>query len=102
MRIKRRPSRVDQHYELSTALSTLLRIPDAASSTEAVGVVHVAGTRREAYHLLLDDPYIGTASELLTHVLDRPFSAEHSGWLIDGREARALIEAAHRALKTKR
>jgi hypothetical protein len=40
-------------------------------------------------------------SEILTGVLARSFPPDHSGWLIDLREARAIIEAAHRLSKSR-
>jgi hypothetical protein len=38
---------------------------------------------------------------VLERVLERPFPASHSGWFIDGSEARALIEAAQRMAKSR-
>jgi hypothetical protein len=95
----RRGGETPHDYEIASALTELMSnvgmVPDEGPMT----VSQVAGTRRPAYHLLLATPYADTASSLLTELLDRSFSADYPGWLIDAREARALIEAAHRISK---
>jgi len=50
---------------------------------------------------LLPEPSTKPASEILTDVLARSFPSDRSGWLIDLREARAIIEAAHRLSKSR-
>ncbi len=67
-----------------------------ADNMQGTSVVAVSGTRRPVYHLLTPEPSTKPVSEILTDVLARSFSHDHSGWLIDLREARAIIEAAHR------
>jgi hypothetical protein len=82
-------------------LTELMTDVGMAPHENPMTVSQVAGTRRPAYHLLLAEPHVDTASSLLTDLLDRPFSPEHTGWLIDARETRALIEAAHRISKAR-
>ena len=67
-----------------------------------MNVSAVAGIRRSAYHVLVPPNYTEPVSEILATVLARPFPGDRSGWLIDGQEARTLIEAAHQTLKARR
>ena len=97
-RLKKAPA----HEEVSLALGKLLSAAGVTEAAQEVNVAAVSGTRRPAYHLLLAEPTTRPASELLTEVLARSFSSDTSGWLIDLREARAIIEAAHRLLKAQR
>jgi hypothetical protein len=90
------------HDEVSSALSQLVSATGKAGPAEPMNISAVAGARRPAYHLLLPAASTETASEILTDVLGRSFPGDHSGWFIDAREARAIIEAAHRLLKVRR
>jgi hypothetical protein len=89
-------------YEITAALAELMIDIGMAPHQSAMTISQVAGTRRPAYHLLLAEQCADTAGSLLTDLLDRPFSREHTGWLIDAGEARALIEAAHRISKARK
>ena len=97
LRLKKAPA----HEEVSFALGELLSAAGVAEAAQQMNVAAVPGTRRPAYHLLLPEVSTRPASEILTDVLARSFSSDHSGWLIDLREARALIEAAHRLAKAR-
>ena len=97
-RLKKAPA----HEELAFALGELLSAAGVAEAVQQTNVAAVAGTRRPAYHLLLPELSTRPASAILTDVLARSFSSEHSGWLIDLREARAIIEAAHRLSQARR
>jgi len=90
------------HHEVSSALSLLVCAAREAGAAEPLDISAVAGTRRAAYHLLLPAAYTETASEILRGVLGRSFPGDRSGWFIDAREARVIIEAAHRLLKARR
>src|SRR3954451_9645477 len=96
-RLKKAPA----HEEVSFALGELLSAAGGAEAAQQMSGAAVAGTRRPAYHLLLPEVSTRPASEILTDVLARSFSSDHSGWLIDLREARAIIEAAHRLSKSR-
>ena|SRR5215207_1087988 len=102
--IKRLRSRraVPHDYEITSALHELMTGAGMAAHETSMAVSEVAGTRRPAYQVLLGEPYADTASSLLTDLLNRPFSPEHTRWLIDAREARALIEAAHRVSQVRK
>jgi len=84
------------HEEVAFALGKLLSAAGMADNMQGTSVAAVSGTRRPAYHLLTPEPSTKPVSEILTDVLARSFSHDHSGWLIDLREARAIIEVAHR------
>jgi hypothetical protein len=51
-----------------------------------------------AYQLPVPAACTETAREILTEARARQFATDHSGWLINVREARAIIEATHRLL----
>jgi len=87
--------------EVSSALNILFSdagVPFTGSSE----VASVTGARHPVYHLSLPAASTALASGVLSDMLHRPFSADYSGWLIDEREARALIEAAHRVVKMRK
>ena len=88
------------HDEVASALGGLLSVTGVTENVDQTNVLAVSGTRRPAYHLLLPEPSTKPASEILTDVLARSFPSDRSGWLIDLREARAIIEAAHRFSKS--
>src|SRR3954452_5516960 len=96
-RLKKAPAQ----EEVSFALGELLSAAGVAEAAQQMSVAAVAGTRRPAYHLLLPELSRAPAREILADVLARSFSSDHSGWLIDLREARALIEVAHRLAKAR-
>ena len=72
-----------------------------AANMQGTCVAAVSGTRRPVYHLLTPQPSTKPVSEILTDVLARSFPPDHAGWLIDLREARAIIEATHRLSKSR-
>ena len=79
----------------------MLRAEDLSLLTPPITISYVAGSLRPAYHVLVPGSYTPNTSAVLERLLDRPFSTSHSGWFIDVREARALIEAAHRLVKSR-
>jgi hypothetical protein len=85
--------------DLSSALTTLLQQAGADSTSEAMTIYSVTGARRPAYHVLVPPALTQSASQILSDVLARPFTGAHSGWLVDVKEARAIIERAHRLMK---
>jgi hypothetical protein len=89
------------HEEVAFALGKLLSAAGMADNMQGTSVAAISGTRRPAYHLLTPQPSTKPVSEILTGVLARSFPPDHSGWLIDLREARAIIEAAHRLSKSR-
>ena len=89
------------HEEVAFALGKLLSAAGMADNMQGTSVAAVSGTRRPAYHLLTPEPSTKPVSEILTDVLARSFPPDHAGWLIDLREARAIIEAAHRLSKSR-
>jgi len=89
------------HDEVASALGELLSAAGSTQNMDRMSVSAVSGTRRPAYHLLLSEPSTKPASAILTDVLARSFPSDRSGWLIDLREARAIIEAAHRLSKSR-
>ena len=86
---------------ISSALSEMLQGEGLVSTKPSIDVSYVVGSLRPAYHVHVLDTHTAGISAVLARVLDRPFSSSHSGWLIDGREARALIEEAHRLAKLR-
>ena len=97
-KLVRRGRNAPAELDVSSALSRLLEDAGTTPSTLPVDVASVTGARRPVYHLSLPPSYTQAAGVLLSDVLHRPFSTQHSGWLIDVREARTLIEAAHRVV----
>jgi len=96
-----RLKKVPPHDQVASALGELLSAAGSTQNVDLASVSAVSGTRRPAYHLLLPEPSTKPASEILTDVLARSFPSDRSGWLIDLREARAIIEAAHRLSKSR-
>ena len=96
-----RLKKVPPHDQVASALGELLSAAGSTQNVDRTSVSAVSGTRRPAYHLLLPEPSTKPASEILTDVLARSFPSDRSGWLIDLREARAIIEAAHRLSKSR-
>jgi hypothetical protein len=86
---------------VSSALNEMLRADAPSLTTSPVEISYVVGSRRPAYHVLVSGSHTASASVVLERVLERPFPASYSGWFIDGSEARALIEAAHRIAKSR-
>jgi hypothetical protein len=86
---------------ISSALNEMLQGEGLVSTAPSIDVSYVVGSVRPSYHVHVLDMHTAGISALLARVLDRPFSSSHSGWLINGREARALIEEAHRVAKLR-
>jgi hypothetical protein len=89
------------HEEVALALGGLLNAAGIAGAAQQMKVAAVAGTRHPAYHVLAAELATKATSEMLAEVLARSFSSDYSGWLIDLREARSIIEAAHRLAKAR-
>ena len=102
IRLLMREKASPNQQELAFAVSELLTYAGVKQEPHSMTISAVAGVRRPAYHLLTPDNYTKAVSELLSGVLSRTFPGNQSGWLIDGREARTLIEAAREALRTTR
>lgn len=98
--LKRAEVAPDQR-DVCSALNEMLHAEGLATSIEPSDISAVAGTRRPTYHVLVPTTCTMSTSVLLTRLLERPFTEDLSGWLIDASEARALIEAAHRLGKTR-
>ena len=94
--------RLPDDYIVLSALNEMLQAEGLVSASSSIEVSYVVGSLRPAYHVLVPDTHTPDTSALLTRVLDRPFSSSHSGWFINGREARALIEAAHWLAKSRK
>ena len=89
-----------QAKEVSFAMRKLLSY--SGTRTGQVMISAVKGTNKPIYHVLPPVRHAQAASRLLSTELSRPFPADHPGWLIDLREARALIEAAHRIIRHRK
>jgi hypothetical protein len=87
---------------VSSALNDMLLAEGVVSAASSIEVSYVVGSLRPAYHVLVPDSHTPNTSAVLARFLDRPFTSSHSGWFINGREARALIEAAHRLAKSRK
>jgi hypothetical protein len=85
---------------VSSALNEMLQAEGLVSAASSIEVSYVVGSLRAAYHVLVPEMHTPNTSAVLARLLDRPFTSSHSGWFINGREARALIEAAHRLAKS--
>lgn len=86
---------------ISSALNEMLRAEGLVSNAPSIEVSSVVGSLRPAYHVHVHDTHTTSISAVLARLLDRAFSSSHSGWLIDEREARTLIEEAHRLAKLR-
>lgn len=87
---------------VSSALNDMLLAEGVVSAASSIEVSYVVGSLRPAYHVLVPDSHTPNTSAVLARFLDRPFTSCHSGWFINGREARALIEVAHRLAKSRK
>ena len=84
------------NFDVTLALNDVLRAVGVHYPIGSVNVSSVANTRKRFYRLV---PYRGVRSplsEMLSGLLQRPFSAEEDGWVIDGREARTLVRTFSR------
>ena len=62
----------------------------------SVNVSSVANTRKRFYRLVPYRSVSSPLSQVLSGLLQRSFSAEEDGWVIDAREARALVRTFSR------
>jgi hypothetical protein len=100
-RLEENVRRLPDDHMISSALNEMLQAEGLVSIVPSIEVFYVVGSLRPAYHVHVLDTHTPSISAVLARVLDRPFSSQHSGWLIDGREARTLIEEAHRLAKLR-
>jgi len=79
------------NFDIALALADVLHAAGVHDPIGSVDVSSVANSRKRFYRLI---PYPSASiplSEVLSGLLQRPFSTEENGWLIDAREARALV-----------
>ena len=83
-------------FDVTLALADVLRGADVHYPIGSVSVSSVADVRKRFYRLVAWRSVGSPLSEVLSGLLQRPFSAEEDGWVIDAREARALVRAFNR------
>ena len=84
------------NFDVTLALADVLR---AAGVPYAAGFVDVSSppnVPKRSYRVIPCLRVSGPLSELLSGLLQRPFCDEESGWVIDAREARALVRILNR------
>jgi hypothetical protein len=84
------------HFDVALALADVLRGAGVHYPIGSVNVSSVANTRKRFYRLVPYRSVSSALSEVLSGLLQRPFSAEEDGWVIDAREARALVRTFSR------
>lgn len=87
---------IPTNFDVTLALADVLRGAGVHYPIGSVSVSSVANVRKRFYRLV---PWRSVSSpliEVLSGLLQRPFSAEEDGWVIDVREARALVRTFNR------
>ncbi len=79
------------NFDITLALADVLRAAGVHDPIGTVNVSSVANTRKRFYRLGPHPSACSPLSEVLSGLLQRPFSTEENGWVIDAREARALV-----------
>jgi hypothetical protein len=82
-----------QETEVAFGLTTLLRIKGLAHAMGSVAVEPVLRTGARAYHVTATARIRGALSEILTHLLKRPFHLDQLGWVISGTEVSTVLTA---------
>lgn len=83
------------NFDVALALADVLR-GAGVHYPGSVNVSSVAHTGKRFYRLVPYRSVSSPLSEVLSGLLQRPFSAQEDGWVIDAREARALVRTFSR------
>jgi hypothetical protein len=83
-------------FDVTLALADVLRAAGMHYQLGAVSVSSVANVGKPLYRLVPWRSVSSPLSEVLSGLLQRPFPAEEDGWVIDAREARALVRTFSR------
>jgi hypothetical protein len=84
------------NFEVTLALADVLRAAGAPYATGFVDVSSVPNVPKRRYRLVPCLRVSGPLSEVLSGLLQRPFSDQDSDWVINAREARALVRIFNR------
>jgi hypothetical protein len=78
-------------FDIRLALADVLRAAGVPYAAGFVDVSSVADVARRSYRLIPSLRVSGPLSLVLSGLLQRPFADQENGWVIDAREARALV-----------
>jgi len=79
------------NFDITLALADVLRAAGVPYTAGFVDVSSVPDVARRSYRLVPCLRVSGPLSLVLSGLLQRPFVERESGWVIDAREARALV-----------
>ena len=82
---------VPTNFDVTLALADVLRSAGVPYAAGFVDVSSVPNVPKRGYRLIPSLRVSGPLSQVLSGLLQRSFSDQESGWVIDAREARALV-----------
>jgi hypothetical protein len=84
------------NFEVTLALADVLRAAGVPYAAGFITVSSLPNVPKCSYRLIPCLRVSGPLSEVLSGLLQRPFDDQEHGWVIDAREARALVRAFNR------
>jgi hypothetical protein len=78
-------------FDIRLALADVLRAAGVPYAAGFVDVSSISDVARRSYRLIPSLRVSGPLSLVLSGLLQRPFADQENGWVIDAREARALV-----------
>ena len=84
------------NFDVTLALADVLRAAGVHYPMGSVNVSSVANVRKRCYRVVPYRSVSSPLSEVLSGLPQRPFSAQEDEWVIDAREARALVRTFSR------
>jgi len=88
--------RLPTNFAVTLALADVLRGAGVPYAAGFVDVLSVPNAIKRSYWLVPCVRVSGPLSEVLSGLLQRPFTDQENGWVIDAREARALVRILSR------
>ena len=79
------------NFDVTLALADVLRSAGVPYAAGCVDVSSVPNVPKRGYRLTPCLRVSGPLSQVLSGLLQRPFSDQENGWVIDAREARSLV-----------
>jgi hypothetical protein len=84
------------NFDVTLALADVLRAAGVPDAIGFVDVLSVPNVPKRSYRVVPRLRVSGPLSEVLSGILQRPFSEQETGWVISAREARALVKMFNR------
>ena len=79
------------NFDITLALADVLRAAGVPYAAGFIEVLSVPDVPRRSYRLIPSPRVSGPLTLVLSCLLQRPFANPENGWVIDAREARALV-----------